>query len=50
LPIHSSFFKPLKKELVSRAELLRCQVRYFNDGAAIGNDAFVEPFFENQLK
>lgn len=30
---------------VSRAELLRCQVRWFSDGVAIGSKAFVEGVF-----
>ena len=31
---------------LSKGELLRCQVRYFRDGVAIGSKAFVEKVFE----
>jgi hypothetical protein len=30
---------------LSRAELLRCQVRWFSDGVAIGSKGFVEGIF-----
>lgn len=32
---------------LSLAELLRCRIRYFSDGVAIGNRLFVEEVFEN---
>ncbi len=31
---------------LTRAELLRCRIRYFSDGVVIGSKAFVEAFFE----
>ena len=31
---------------LSRAELLRCRVRWFSDGVAIGSKGFVEGVFE----
>ncbi|HMP73138.1 MAG TPA: hypothetical protein PKE55_07740, partial [Kiritimatiellia bacterium] len=31
---------------LSRAEVLRCRVRYFSDGVALGSRAFVEEVFE----
>ena len=31
---------------LSRGELLRCRVRYFSDGVAIGSSRFVEGVFE----
>ena len=30
------------------AQLLRCRVRYFSDGVAIGSEGFVEGFFKGQ--
>jgi hypothetical protein len=30
---------------LSRAQLLRCRVRYFSDGVAIGSKGFVEELF-----
>lgn len=33
---------------LSRAELLRCQVRWFSDGVAIGSKTFVEGVFSNR--
>jgi REP element-mobilizing transposase RayT len=32
---------------LSRTELLRCRVRYFSDGVALGSKLFVEEVFEN---
>jgi hypothetical protein len=31
---------------LSRAQLLRCRVRYFSDGVAIGSKGFVEEIFQ----
>lgn len=36
--------------VLSRAELLRCRVRYFSDGLAIGSQAFVEAVFREQRR
>ncbi len=33
---------------LSRAELLRCRVRYFSDGVAIGSRGFIEELFQAQ--
>lgn len=33
---------------LSRSELLRCRVRYFSDGVAIGSQSFVEDVFEGR--
>ena len=33
---------------LSLAQLLRCRVRYFTDGAVLGGEAFVDAFFERQ--
>ncbi len=35
---------------LSRAELLRCRVRYFSDGLAIGSQPFVEGVFREQRR
>ena len=33
---------------LSLAQVLRCRIRYFTDGAVLGSEAFVEEFFEGQ--
>ncbi len=35
-----------RKGRLSRAELLRCKVRYFTDGGVIGTKGFVNGFFD----
>jgi putative transposase len=37
-----------KKGKLTLAELVRCKVRYFSDGGAIGSKEFVNELFEGQ--